>query len=66
MRSNIIEKLKNEGRKAFLKLDPVARILRMEALLYDIISIKAKEEGRTPGEIYIRYLSLLDLWKVNL
>lgn len=56
MKSKIIEKLKAEGRKAFLKLDPVARIFRMEAVLYEAISIKAREEGRLQGEIYRRYL----------
>jgi hypothetical protein len=56
MRRNIREKLREAGRKAFLKLRPVERILTMEALLYDVISIRAKEEGRSEGEIYYRYL----------
>lgn len=56
MRSKIIESLKNESRKAFLKLDPVMRILRMEALLYEVISIRARKEAVTEGEIYNRYI----------
>lgn len=56
MKSKAIEKLKDEGRIAFLKLKPVTRVLRMEALLYEVISIRAREEGRSQGEIYRRYL----------
>lgn len=57
MKSKIMEKLRNESRRAFLKLDPVMRILKMERFLYEIISIKAKEEGVTDCEIYRRYLA---------
>lgn len=56
MRSKIIEQLKQEERSAFLKLDPVERILRMEKLLHEVISIKAQEEGVSEGEIYRRYI----------
>jgi len=56
MHSKIIEQLKEEERKAFLKLDPVARVLRMEKLLHEVISIKAKEQGVSEGEIYQRYI----------
>ncbi|MBE9503408.1 MAG: hypothetical protein IME96_04475 [Proteobacteria bacterium] len=56
MTSNIIDKLKDEGREAFLKLDPVDRILKMERLLNEIISIKAVDEGVTERDIYNRYL----------
>lgn len=57
MKSKIINKLRNKSRKAFLKLSPVSRILIMEALLHEIISIRAKEEGRSEGEIYSRYIN---------
>ena len=56
MHSKIIEQLKEEERKAFLKLNPVARVLRMEKLLHEVISIKAKEQGVSEGEIYQRYI----------
>jgi len=56
MHSKIIEQLKEEERKAFLKLDPVARVLRMEKLLHEVLSIKAKEQGVSEGEIYQRYI----------
>jgi len=57
MRSKIIQQLKDEERAAFLKLDPVDRILTMERVLYDVLSLKAQEEGVTDGEIYKRYLA---------
>ncbi len=56
MRSKIIEQLREEERASFLKLDPVDRILRMEKLLYEMISIKADEEGVAESEVYNRYL----------
>ena len=56
MKSRIIEQLKEKERQAFLKLTPVDRILKMEMLLYEVISIKAKEEGISKGEIYRRYI----------
>ncbi|HAP66737.1 MAG TPA: hypothetical protein DCQ99_02750 [Nitrospinae bacterium] len=57
MKSRIIEQLKEKERQAFLKLTPVDRILKMEMLLYEVISIKAKEEGISKGEIYRRYIN---------
>jgi hypothetical protein len=57
MRSKIIQQLKDEERAAFLKLDPVDRILTMERVLYDVLSLKAQEEGVSDGEIYKRYLA---------
>ncbi|MBI5182096.1 MAG: hypothetical protein HZA06_04180 [Nitrospirae bacterium] len=57
MRSRIIEKLREEEKKAFLKLNPANRIFRMERLLYEVINIKAQEEGVLESEIYHRYLS---------
>ncbi|MEK6546215.1 MAG: hypothetical protein AAB257_01755 [Nitrospinota bacterium] len=57
MKSRIIEQLKKKERQAFLKLTPVDRILKMEMLLYEVISIKAKEEGISKGEIYRRYIN---------
>ena len=56
MGSKIMEKLRDKSRKAFLKLKPAARVLTMEALFYEIVSVKAKDEGRSQGEIYRRYL----------
>ncbi len=57
MHSRIIKKLKEEERIAFLKLEPADRILTMERLLYEIISIKAIAEGMPENEIYNRYIS---------
>jgi len=56
MQSKIIEKLREEERISFLDLTPVERILRMERLFYDIIAIKAVNEGVAESEIYNRYL----------
>ncbi len=56
MSSKIIEMLKEEERISFLKLSPVERILRMESLLYEVIAIRAADEGVPESEIYNRYL----------
>ena len=56
MKSKTIIQLEEEERKAFLKLDPVDRILTMERRLHELLSIKASEEGVSEGEIYNRYL----------
>jgi len=56
MSSKIIEMLKEEERISFLKLSPVERILRMESLLYEVIAIRAADEGVSESEIYNRYL----------
>lgn len=56
MKSGIMRKLRNESKRTFLKLEPAARILRMESLLHEMIAIKAKDEGRPEGEIYQRYI----------
>lgn len=56
MKSKTTSRLEKEERKAFLKLNPVERILSMERLLHEVISIKAAEEGVSEGEIYNRYL----------
>lgn len=42
---------------AFLKLDPVDRVLTMESVLYEVIYAKAAEEGVADSEIYKRYLA---------
>jgi hypothetical protein len=57
MRSKIINQLKDEERTAFLKLDPVSRVLTMERVLHDMLAAEAAEEGVTDGEIYKRYLA---------
>ena len=57
MESKIIKKLKEEERAAFLKLEPAARVLRMEKVLHEILAAKAEDEGLTEGEIYKRYLA---------
>ncbi|MBI4768288.1 MAG: hypothetical protein HY787_27445 [Deltaproteobacteria bacterium] len=57
MESKIIKKLKEEERAAFLKLEPAARVLRMEKVLHEILAAKAEDEGVTEGEIYNRYLA---------
>ena len=56
MRSPIVEQLKKEERSSFMKLEPADRVLRMERLLYELLSIKAADEGVTEREIYRRYL----------
>ena len=56
MRSKIIEDLREEERRAFLKLDPLERILRMEFLFHEVISLRAAAEGVSEGEIYRRYI----------
>ena len=56
MKSRIIEKLKTEESSAFLKMDPYARVLHMEKVLFEILAAKAVDEGVTEGEIYKRYL----------
>jgi len=56
MDSKVRKQLKEEGRQAFLKLDPLERMLKMERLLYEVISIKADGEGVSEGEIYYRYI----------
>lgn len=56
MKSKSTSQLEKEERKAFLKLNPADRILSMERLLHEVISIKAAEEGVSEGEIYNRYL----------
>lgn len=56
MGSPIIAELRKEGRASFLKLDPVDRMLRMERLLYEIISIRAAAEGVSERDIYNRYV----------
>jgi hypothetical protein len=57
MESKIINMLKEEERATFLKLEPAARILRMEKVLHEILAAKAEDEGVTEGEIYKRYLA---------
>jgi hypothetical protein len=57
MESKIINMLKEEERTTFLKLEPAARILRMEKALHEILAAKAKDEGVTEGEIYKRHLA---------
>jgi len=56
MASNVIKELKGEQRAAFLQLDPIERMLKMERALHEIISIKAAEEGVSESDIYNRYL----------
>lgn len=55
-RSKIIEKLREEERNSFIALDPVSRVLEMERLLYEVIALKAEEEGVSEREIYNRYI----------
>lgn len=56
MESKIIKDLKEEKRRAFLKLPPDERIFQMERIFYEILSCKALEEGVTESEIYQRYV----------
>lgn len=55
-KSKIMEQLRNEQRNAFLRLDPVERIHRMEKVLHEVLAIRAAEEGVSEYEIYRRYL----------
>lgn len=50
-------RLRVEARDAFLRLDPIERVLAMERRLYELIALKASMEGVSEGEIYQRYLA---------
>jgi hypothetical protein len=59
MRSKIIQQLNKERQAAFLKLDPVKRVLTMERALHDILAAKAEEEGVTDGDPRPTFVSYL-------
>jgi hypothetical protein len=53
---SIIDRIKEEERREFLKRPPLERMDIMHNLLLQFISLKAKGEGVSEYEIYCRYL----------
>ena len=51
-----MELKRKEMQEEFLKLTPLQRIRKMNAIVNDMIALKAKTEGVTEYEIYRRYL----------
>ncbi len=54
--NSVMEILKEEERKEFLKLSPLERMETMHNLMLQFISLKARAEGVSEYEIYTRYL----------
>ncbi len=52
----IMEQKRKEMKKEFLALTPLQRIMTMNAVFNDIISLKAKTKGVKEYEIYRRYI----------
>jgi hypothetical protein len=53
---NIMEQKRKEMKEEFLRLTPLQRIRRMNAVFNEIISLKAKNRGVKEYEIYRGYL----------
>ena len=53
---SIIDRIKEEERRDFLKRSPLERMETMHNLMLQFISLKAKGEGVSKYEIYCRYL----------
>ncbi len=56
MKKSVMDIAKEEEQKEFLKLSPIERIETMHDFLLQIISMKARAEGVSEYEIYLRYL----------
>lgn len=56
MKKSIIDIAKEEERREFLKLSPLARMETMHDFFLQIVALKAKGEKVTEHEIYTRYL----------
>ena len=54
--NSVMDILKGEERKEFLKLSPLERMETMHNLMLQFISLKARAEGVSEYEIYERYL----------
>lgn len=52
----VMEKKREEMKAEFLALSPLQRILKMNKVFNDLISLKAKTMGVSEYEIYRRYL----------
>jgi hypothetical protein len=57
---SFMEKKRQEMQQEFLKLTPLQRIRKMNAVFNDIIAFKAKNMGVAEYEIYRRYLKARD------
>ncbi len=51
-----MDQKRKEMREEFLKLSPLQRIMKMNAVFNDMIALKAETEGVHEYEIYQRYL----------
>ena len=54
--NSVMDIVKDEERKEFLKLSPLERMETMHNLMLQFISLKARAEGVSEYEIYTRYL----------
>lgn len=52
----IMERKRKEMKKEFLALTPLQRIMTMNTVFNDVISLKAKTQGIKEYEIYTRYI----------
>jgi hypothetical protein len=51
----IMEKKRKEMKKEFLSLMPAERIRQVEFLFNEFVKLRAKREGITEGEAYLKY-----------
>lgn len=51
----IMEEKRKEMKKEFLALTPAQRIKEVEFLFNEFVKLRAKREGITEGEAYLRY-----------
>ncbi len=51
----IMEQKRKEMKKEFLALTPDKRIREMEFLFNEFVKLRAKREGITEGEAYLKY-----------
>lgn len=51
----IMEQKRKEMKKEFLALTPAQRIRDVESLFNEFVKLRAKREGITEGEAYLRY-----------
>jgi hypothetical protein len=56
MKKSIIDIAKEEEQKEFLNLSPLERMETMHDFFLQIITLKARAEGLSEYEIYLRYL----------
>jgi hypothetical protein len=56
MAETIMQRKREEMRREFLRLTPLQRICKMNAVFNDIIALKAKTKGVPEYEIYRRYI----------